>query len=79
MSISYDVFTGAFLGKVTEYDFLRLDDHDRNATVDGYMKRACAEFNKICKYDLLERDRRYRIRGDARTVDEAVFLQSRQP
>lgn len=56
MSISYDVFTSAFLGKVTEYDFLRLDDYDRNSTVDGYMKRACAEFNKVCKYDLTKRD-----------------------
>jgi len=56
MSVSYDTFAGAFLAKVTEYDFLRLDDYDRNSTVDGYMKRACAQFNKICKYDLLDRD-----------------------
>lgn len=56
MSISYDVFTAAFLGKVTEYDFLRLDSYDRTQTVDGYMKRACAEFNKVCKYDLAARD-----------------------
>ncbi len=56
MSISYDVFTAPFLAKVTEYDFLRLDDYDRNSTVDGYMKRACAQFNKICKYDLTDRD-----------------------
>lgn len=51
MNIPYDVFTGAFLGKVTEYDFLRLEDYDRNKTVDGYMKRAIAAFRHVCKYD----------------------------
>lgn len=56
MSVSYDVFTRAFLDKVTEYDFIPLPQYDRTSIVDGYMKRACAQFNKICKYDLLTRD-----------------------
>lgn len=56
MSVSYNLFTAAFLGKVTEYDFIKLDDYDRNSVVDGYMKRACAQFNKICKYDLVTGD-----------------------
>lgn len=56
MSVSYNLFTSAFLGKVTEYDFLRLDDYNRNNIVDGYMKRACAQFNHICKYDLVSGD-----------------------
>lgn len=56
MGVSYDKFTGAFLDKVTEYDFLKLDPYDRNSVVDGYMKRACAQFNKICKYDLMTYD-----------------------
>ena len=60
MSVSYDVFTEAFLQKVTEYDFLRLDPYNRNATVDGYMKRACAIFNHVCKYDLVTRDDKLR-------------------
>lgn len=51
MSVSYDVFTGAFLAKVTEYDF-PIGSIERNEMVDGYMKRAIAEFKKICKYDL---------------------------
>ena len=51
MNIPYDVFAGAFLGKVTEYDFLRFEDYDRNKTVDGYMKRAIAAFKHVCKYD----------------------------
>lgn len=60
MSVSYDLFTGAFLNKVTEYDFIRLDDYDRNSIVDGYMKRACSQFNKVCKYDLMTYDDRIR-------------------
>jgi len=60
MSVSYDLFMGAFLNKITEYDFIRLDDYDRNSIVDGYMKRACSQFNKICKYDLMSYDDRTR-------------------
>lgn len=56
MSVSYDVFAKAFLNKVTEYDFIRLDSFDRNSIVDGYMKRACSQFNHICKYDLVSGD-----------------------
>lgn len=52
MRISYDVFTGAFLAKIMEYDFANMDDFSRVATIDGYMKKAIAAFGKICKYDL---------------------------
>lgn len=45
MSVSYDVFTGAFLTKVTEYDF-PIDSCERNEMVDSYMKMAIAEFKK---------------------------------
>lgn len=51
MSVSYDVFSGAFLAKVTEYDF-PIRDYDRNQIIDGYMKRAIAEFKNVCEYDL---------------------------
>lgn len=50
MSIPYDVFTGAFLAKVTEYDF-PMKDFERNSIIDGYMKRAVAAFRKNCQYD----------------------------
>lgn len=56
MSVPYDMFIGAFLGKVTEYDFINLDEYDRNNMVEGYMKRACSQFDRICKYDLSDRD-----------------------
>ena len=60
MALSYDVFFDAFLDKVTEYKFIKLDSYDRNSEIDGYMKRACAQFNKICKYDLISCDDRVR-------------------
>lgn len=52
MSVPYDLFTGAFLAKISEFDFMQLDETDRVATVDGYMKRALIAFRKNCKYDL---------------------------
>lgn len=79
MSISYNLFTGAFLGKVTEYDFIRLDDYNRNSIVDGYMKRACAQFNKICKYDLMAYDdtlREFTIDIPDDEIDEIVDIVS---
>jgi len=51
MGVSYDIFSAAFLAKVTEYDF-PLKDYERNEMVDGYMKRAISAFKAICLYDL---------------------------
>lgn len=53
MSIPYDIFTGAFLAKIAEYDFSDMDDFSRNEIVDGYMKKAIASFSHICPYDLI--------------------------
>ena len=68
MSVSYDVFTEHFLDKVNEYNFIKLEEENRTRIVDGYMKRACAQFNKLCKYDIITGD------DDARvlTADIAV-------
>jgi hypothetical protein len=52
LSISYDVFTEAFLNKVTDLDFGALAEFERDEIVEGYMKRAISSFRKICKYDL---------------------------
>lgn len=51
MSISYDVFTGAFLSKVTERGFAEMRDYERNGVIDGYMARAIVGFKSICEYD----------------------------
>lgn len=52
MSVPYDVFTDAFLSKVTEFDFITMKDYERGGMIDGFMKRAIAAFRSICKYDL---------------------------
>lgn len=51
MGVPYDVFSGAFLGKITERNFPQ-DRHLTMKIVDGYMKRAIAQFKHICLYDL---------------------------
>lgn len=52
MSIPYDVFVGAFLSKISEFEFAELDSDIRTEIVDGYMKRALSSFRKNCRYDL---------------------------
>lgn len=56
MSVSYDVFVNAFLNKVTEFEFLQMDDYSKDSLVNSYMKRSCAQFDKICKYDIMKFD-----------------------
>ena len=56
MSVSYDVFAGAFLSKITEYTFMQLIEEDRTAIVDGFLKRAVPKFAKVCRYNLTECD-----------------------
>lgn len=52
MSVPYDVFIGAFLNKITEYEIVNLYEYTRDEIVIGYMKRAISGFKKNCKYDL---------------------------
>lgn len=52
MVVSYDVFTGAFLNKISEFEFLNIDDDNRAEIVDGYMKRAMTAFRKNCLHNL---------------------------
>lgn len=79
MSVSYDLFIGAFLGKVTEYDFIHLDEYDRNNMVEGYMKRSCSQFDKVCPYDLTDRDdiiRQFNIDIPDNEIDEILDIVS---
>lgn len=50
MGVSYDVFTGAFLSKISEYELLCVSNDHRTEIVDGYMKRAISAFRKNCRY-----------------------------
>ena len=52
MRISYDAFIGAFLAKITEFDFADMDDSQRTSIADGYMKRAVVQFQSNCLYNL---------------------------
>ena len=77
MGVPYDVYTRSFLAKVTEYDFLKMDDYERTELVDGYMKRACAQFNRVCKYDIVSCDdaiREFSEDIDAEDLDEIVEI-----
>ena len=56
MVVTYDIFTSVFLAKLTEYDFIRMQDQMRQELVDGYMKRACAKFGEVCEYDIIHGD-----------------------
>ena len=79
MGVSFDTFTKAFLEKITEYDFVMLDKEISADLVDGYMKRACAQFNRICKYDLSARDdanRVFNINIPNEDIDEIIDIVS---
>ena len=78
MSISYDVFTGAFLNKISEYDLIDIPEKDRDEIVDGYMKAAIASFKKICKYDLTstrnDESREFSVDISSDDLDEIVDI-----
>lgn len=75
MTVSYDVFTEAFLAKVTEYKFSAFSENNRQALVDGYIKRACAKFSEVCEYDIMNGDDETRtITIDGLTPGELVEI-----
>ena len=79
MGVPYDVFTDAFINKVTEYDFISMDAFDRNHIIDGYMKRSCAQFNRLCRYDLSQFDdniREFAADIPAEDIDEIADIVS---
>lgn len=80
MSVSYDLFTGAFLAKISEFEFLQLPTAYRTDLVDGYMKRAIAEFKHICIYDLMnamnDETREFAINIEDDDIDEIVNIVS---
>lgn len=53
MSIPYESITDAFLSKITEYEFISMEASARQATIDGYMKRAVAALDGMCRLNLL--------------------------
>lgn len=51
MSVSYDIFISNFLAKISEFEFIKLQEENRTAIVEGYMKSAIANFQNYCPYD----------------------------
>ena len=80
MSVSYDLFTGAFLAKISEFEFLQLPAADRTNLVDGYMRRAGSEFKHISVYDLMnainDETREFAIDIEDDDIDEIVNIVS---
>lgn len=78
MSISYDLFVNAFLNKITEFEFIRLDEINRTEIVDGYLKRAVSAFKKNCKYNLSSasnsQTREFEIDVADQDIDELVDI-----
>lgn len=76
--VGYDIFTGAFLAKVTEYDFATITGDERAEIIDGYLRRAVSEFKRLCKYDLTgtqnDTDRQFDIDIPAGDLDEIVNI-----
>ena len=80
MSVSYDVFTSAFLDKILEYDFINMDEQFRMDMIDGYMKRAISEFRWISLYDFVgtadDDDREFDVDVEDEDLDEIVDIVS---
>lgn len=51
MNIAYDSFVSAFLEKVKTYEYLKLEEEERDNIVRGYFRRAMSGFKKVCEYD----------------------------
>jgi len=80
MSISHDMLTGSFLAKITEFEFIEIDDESRTSIIDGYMRRAVNAFKKNCKYSLHtsydDENRTFAIEIKDEDVDEIVDILS---
>lgn len=78
MNVSYDLFGEAFLAKISEFEILTLDESTRQDLVDGYMKRAIANFKKNCKYDFTntadDNLRSFNIDVKEEDIDELVDI-----
>lgn len=48
MTVSFDDFTEAFLTRITEYNYLNMDEDVVEATIDSFMLRAISEFREVC-------------------------------
>lgn len=52
MGIPYDSIIGAFLSKITEFDLQSMVENSRDELINGFLRRAVTEFDRVCKQDL---------------------------
>ena len=80
MSIPYDAIIGAFLSKITEFNFINMGDENREELVNGYMRRAVSEFDRTCKQDLTVSmdtvEQEFAVDVDDATADEIINILS---
>ena len=78
--VTYDIIEDAFLSKISEYEFATLFDDIRTEIVDGYLKRAIANFKKNCLYDFTttanNEERCFDVEVEDNDVDEIVDILS---
>ena len=76
MVVSYDTFTGGFLSKISEYDLLEIKEATRTQIIDGYMKKAISQFQRICKVNLVstanDEDREFEL--DLKDGDDLIEI-----
>lgn len=56
MATRYMDIYDCFLGKISDYDFIHLNEFTQCSLLYGYLKSAIADFEDICKKDLSDRD-----------------------
>lgn len=78
MSISFDMITGAFLSKITEYDLMMVPHDDREEIVAGYRTRAVSQFRHVTGINFAEcadeENARYDIDVSDDDADELVDI-----
>ena len=84
MTIPYDVFVGAFLAKITEYNLSDIDlgEFERDVIVDGYLKRALSDttFKKVISFDFFsgadDELRQFDVEIEEEALDEIISIVS---
>ena len=75
MSVPYDVFTDAFLSKITEYDFVNMRDFERNSLIDGYLSTTGDDIIREFDVDIPDED----LDEIADIVSEGMLVQWMKP
>jgi len=52
--VPYDRFAQAFLSKISDYNLAMLEQYQRVELVDRFLHTSCANFARLCKYDLTD-------------------------